>query len=88
MTVEELKAMTADPPMTAEQAAIIILQRVSPLLAQSGHFAAQFQCPLLEVKRTSAILLPMRHCAMVNGYVVCLSSCLNPGFAEAAGDIR
>ena len=29
------------------------------LLAQSGHSATEFQCPLLEVKRTSA-----RHCEM------------------------
>jgi hypothetical protein len=28
--------------------------RLCPLLAQSGHFAAEFQCPLLGVKRTSA----------------------------------
>ena len=25
---------------------------VGPLLAQSGHYAAEFQCPLLGVKRT------------------------------------
>jgi hypothetical protein len=25
---------------------------MSPLLAQSGHFTAEFQCPLLGVKRT------------------------------------
>jgi hypothetical protein len=25
---------------------------MSPLLAQSGHFAAEFRCPLLGVKRT------------------------------------
>jgi membrane-bound lytic murein transglycosylase A len=32
MTLEELEAMTADQPVTAEQAAIILLQCVSPLL--------------------------------------------------------
>jgi hypothetical protein len=52
MTVEELEATTANQPMTAEQAAIILLQRMSPLLAQSGHGAIEFQCPLLGVKRT------------------------------------
>ena len=30
---------------------------VCPLLAQSGHLAIEFQCPLLGVKRTS-----LRHC--------------------------
>jgi len=37
MTVEELEAMTADQPMTAEQAAIVMLQCMSPLLAHSGR---------------------------------------------------
>jgi two-component system, cell cycle response regulator DivK len=31
-----------------------LLQCMSPLLAQSGHFAAKFQCPILEAKRTFA----------------------------------
>ena len=30
-----------------------------PLLAQSGHFVAEFQCPLLGVKRTSQIQAAM-----------------------------
>jgi len=30
-----------------------LLQRTSPLLAQSGRYATEFQCPLLGVKRTS-----------------------------------
>ncbi len=56
---------------------------------QSGHHFNLPGCPLLtDPKRTSAILLQIRHCATANGYVVCLSSCLNAGFAEAAGDIR
>ena len=37
MTVEELEATTADQPRTAEQAAIILLQCMSPLMALSGH---------------------------------------------------
>jgi hypothetical protein len=40
MTLEELEAMTADQPVTAEQAAIILLQCVSPLLALNGHPSA------------------------------------------------
>jgi len=38
--------------MTAEQAAIILLQCICPLLAQSGHPKSLNQCPLLGVKRT------------------------------------
>src|SRR5262249_31983315 len=34
------------------QAPSALLQCMSPLLAQSGHFATEFQCPLLGVKRT------------------------------------
>src|SRR5262249_16273199 len=30
-----------------------------PLLAQSRHFATEFQCPLVGVKRTSAVALQM-----------------------------
>src|SRR5690348_13841858 len=30
-----------------------LLRCMSPLLAQSGHFSIEFQCPLLGVKRTS-----------------------------------
>jgi hypothetical protein len=30
-----------------------LLHCMSPLLAQSGHPATEFRCPLLEVKRTS-----------------------------------
>jgi hypothetical protein len=37
MTVEELEAMTADQPMTAWQAAIILLRCICLLLAQNGH---------------------------------------------------
>jgi len=29
-----------------------LLRCMSPLLAQSGHLAGEFQCPLLGVKRT------------------------------------
>src|SRR6516165_3848290 len=32
---------------------MILLQRMSPLLAQSGHHVPEFQCLLLLVKRTS-----------------------------------
>jgi hypothetical protein len=52
MTVEELEAMTADQPITAEQAAIILLQCMSLLLAQSGNDDGARRCPLLGVKRT------------------------------------
>jgi hypothetical protein len=38
--------------MTAEQAAIILLQCICPLLAQSGHGECADECPLLGVKRT------------------------------------
>jgi hypothetical protein len=44
--------MIADQPMTAEPAAIILLQCMSPLLAQSGHRGTEFRCPLLGGKRT------------------------------------
>ena len=37
MTLEELEATTSGQPMTADQAAIILLQCICPLLAQSGH---------------------------------------------------
>jgi hypothetical protein len=36
----------------------LLLQRVSPLLAQSGHHATEFQCPLSGVKRTLSGHLP------------------------------
>src|SRR5215475_1838736 len=32
---------------------------MSPLLAQSRHFATEFRCPLLGVKRTSVVPSPM-----------------------------
>jgi hypothetical protein len=52
MTLEELEAMTADQPMTAEQAAIILLQCMSPLLAQSGRDDGTRRCLLLGAKQT------------------------------------
>src|SRR6516165_6715332 len=36
-----------------------LLHRICPLLAQSGHHAAEFQCLLLGVKRTSSQLTSM-----------------------------
>jgi putative tryptophan/tyrosine transport system substrate-binding protein len=40
-------------PALLARANKIIERSQCPLLAQSGHFAAEFQCPLLGVKRTS-----------------------------------
>jgi hypothetical protein len=51
--------MIADQPMTAEPAAIILLQCMSPLLAQSGHSDTLNQCPLLGAKRTFSRSLAM-----------------------------
>src|SRR5262249_25747755 len=36
-----------------------LLHRMSPLLAQSGHYATEFQCPLLGGKRTLRGHAPM-----------------------------
>src|SRR6516162_8472272 len=35
------------------------MEQRRPLLPQSGHFPTEFQCPLLEVKRTSVAPSPM-----------------------------
>src|SRR6516165_2794724 len=50
---------SASVSVKADRIDQFMLHCMSPLLAQSGHFATEFQCPLLGVKRTWVAPSPM-----------------------------
>src|SRR6516164_3421801 len=56
-TFTRLRSLTIVPPYALSHpiSARDLIQFLCPLLAQSGHYATEFQCPLLGVKRTSPV---------------------------------